>query len=255
MILFIFEGASYEPPLYDGIKSLFFPRSKDQIVCSFCSSIYTFYKRLKDDYDGFADVVDVLKTELLKTDPGNDLFKYKSSDFESIYLFFDYDFYRGDLSVKNAQVRELLEYFNEETENGRLFISYPMIESIQYTKKLPDNDFHNYVVQREDSVGEKFKKEVRRFCFYRGYAFLKDADNWKHIVQQNVYKANNLTTGSLSWPLNKDDVEQMAVFEAQLSRHVIPCDNVAILNAFPLFLFYYFPIGRFVKHELMGDNL
>lgn len=71
MILFIFEGASYEPPLYDGIKSLFFPRSKDQIVCSFCSSIYTFYKRLKDDYDGFADVVDVLKTELLKTDPGN----------------------------------------------------------------------------------------------------------------------------------------------------------------------------------------
>lgn len=26
MILFIFEGARYEPPLYEGIKSLFFPR-------------------------------------------------------------------------------------------------------------------------------------------------------------------------------------------------------------------------------------
>ena len=53
MILFIFEGASYEPSLYEGIKKLFFPRSNDQIICSFCSSIYTFYKRLKDDYDGF----------------------------------------------------------------------------------------------------------------------------------------------------------------------------------------------------------
>ena len=63
MILFIFEGAKYEPPLYEGIKSLFFPRSKDQVLCSFCSSIYTFYKRLKDDFDGFADVVDVLKLE------------------------------------------------------------------------------------------------------------------------------------------------------------------------------------------------
>lgn len=249
MILFIFEGASYEPPLYEGIKSLFFPRCNDQIICSFCSSIYTFYKRLKDDYDGFADVVDVLKTELIKTDPNNELFKYKSSDFESIYLFFDYDFYRGNLKLKNAQVRELLGYFNEETEYGRLFISYPMIESIQYTKELPDNDFHRYTVKREDSVGEIFKKKARQFCFYRGYAFLKDAENWKHIVNQNVVKANELTMDSLSWPLNKDDVEQITIFEAQLNKHVIPYNDVAILNAFPLFLFYYFPAERFILND------
>lgn len=137
MILFIFEGAKYEPPLYDGIKTLFFPSATDQIICSFCSSIYTFYKRLKDKFGEFADVVDVLKTELEKTDPENELFKYKSSNFESIYLFFDYDFYRGDLETKNAKVRKLPEYFNEETDNGRLYVSYPMIESIQYTKELP----------------------------------------------------------------------------------------------------------------------
>ncbi len=75
MILFIFEGASYEPHLYDGIKSLFFPRSNDQVICSFCSSIYTFYKRLKDEYGEFVDVIDVLKIELKKTDPENELFK------------------------------------------------------------------------------------------------------------------------------------------------------------------------------------
>lgn len=251
MILFIFEGASYEPLLYEGIKSLFFPKSNDQVLCSFCSSIYTFYKRLKDEFDGFADVVDVLKIELEKTDPQNELFKYKSADFESIYLFFDYDFYRGNLDVKNAQIKELLEYFNEETDYGRLFISYPMIESIRYTKDLPDSNFHQYVVKREDSIGEKFKKEARQFCFYSGYAFLKDAENWKHIVKQNVIKANELTMNSLAWPLNKDDVGQMAIFEAQLTKHVIPYDDVAILNAFPLFLFYYFPIKKFIP----ADNL
>jgi len=249
MILFIFEGASYEPPLYEGIKSLFFPKSDKQVLCSFCSSIYTFYKRLKDEFDGFADVVDVLKMELAKTDPQSELFKYKSADFESIYLFFDYDFYRGNLDVKNAQIKELLEYFNEETDYGRLFISYPMIESIQYTKELPDSNFHQYIVKRADSIGEKFKKEARQFCFYRGYAFLKDTDNWMHIVKQNVIKANELTKDTLSWPLNKDDVEQMAVFEAQLNKHVIPHDNVAILNAFPLFLFYYFPINKFISND------
>ena len=162
MILFIFEGAKYEPPLYEGIKSLFFPRSKDQVLCSFCNSIYKFYKSLKDDFDGFADVVDVLKIEKQKTDPTNEIFKYKSSDFESIYLFFDYDFYKGNIDTKNAQIQELLEYFNEETENGKLFISYPMIESIQYTKELPDTNFHTYTVSREDSKGETFKKKRQR---------------------------------------------------------------------------------------------
>lgn len=245
MILFIFEGASYEPPLYDGIKGLFFPRSEDQVICSFCSSIYTFYKRLKEDFDGFADVVDVLKTELQKTDPENALFKYRSADFESIYLFFDYDFYRGDLDVKNAQVAELLEYFNEETENGRLFISYPMIESIQYTKELPDEDFHTYVVKRADSVGEKFKKEARHFCFYQGYVYLKDVDNWRLLIKQNVQKANMLTTDRLTWPKSKDDVEQMLVFQAQKEKHVEPQGDVAILNAFPMFLYYYFPKDKF----------
>ncbi|MBR0037569.1 MAG: hypothetical protein IJP70_08005 [Bacteroidales bacterium] len=245
MILFIFEGASYEPSLYEGIKSLFFPKSNDQVLCSFCSSIYTFYKRLKDEFDGFADVVDVLKIELAKTDPRNELFKYKSADFESIYLFFDYDFYRGDLKKKNAQIKELLKYFNEETDYGRLFISYPMIESIQYTKELPDNDFHSYTAKRNECVGEKFKREARLFCYYKGYAFLKDTQNWAHIIRQNVFKANNLTTGSLTWPLDKDNVMQEAIFEAQLQKHVIPHDEVAILNAFPMFLYYYFPIEKF----------
>lgn len=249
MILFIFEGASYEPPLYDGIKTLFFPRSNDQVICSFCSSIYTFYKRLKDEFDGFGDVVDVLKAELSKTDPGNELFKYKSADFESIYLFFDYDFYRGNLALKNAQVQELLEYFNEETENGRLFISYPMIESIQYTKELPDGDFCKYIVKREDSIGERFKMETRQFCPYKGYAFLKDGDNWRYLVQQHVQKANLLTKDSLSWPLDKDDVGQNAIFDAQIEKHVIPNDEVAILNTFPMFLYYYFPASRFLPNE------
>jgi hypothetical protein len=245
MILFIFEGEKYEPPLYEGIKSLFFPRSKDQVLCSFCSSIYTFYKRLKNDFEGFADVVDVLKLEKEKIDPENEIFKYKNSDFESIYLFFDYDFYRGDLDNKNLQITELLEYFNEETENGKLFISYPMIESIQYTKELPDEQFHNYTVLRENSNGDNFKKTARQFCHYNGYAYLKDATNWKHLVKQNVFKANLLAKNNLSWPEQKDDIEQMPVFEAQLRKHIIPNNEVAILNAFPMFLYYYFPKEHF----------
>lgn len=245
MILFIFEGKQYEPSLFEAIKSLFFPKREDQVLCSFCSSIYTFYKRLKDDFDGFADVVDVLKMEKKEVDPDNEILKYKSSDFESIYLFFDYDFYRGDLNKKNAEVIELLEYFKEETDYGKLFISYPMIESIQYTKELPDEQFHSYIVTRENSKGDIFKKDAKRFCYYRGYDFLKGETNWKHLIKQHVQKANMLVINELSWPKLKDDVEQDSVFRAQLEKYVDAIGSVAILNAFPLFLYYYFPIERF----------
>lgn len=245
MILFIFEGAKYEPPLYEGIKSLFFPKSKDHVLCSFCSSIYTFYKRLKEDFDGFGDVVDVLKSEMEKIDPSNEIFNYKSSDFESIYLFFDYDFYWGNLEKKNAQILELLEYFDEETENGKLFVSYPMIESIQYTKELPDSQYPTYTVSRGASMGNSFKKTAKQFCHYKGYAYLKDIINWKHLIQQNVWKANLITQNKLSWPEQKDYVEQIEVFNAQVEKYVIPEGVVAILNAFPMFLYYYFPKERF----------
>ncbi len=122
---------------------------------------------MRNNFNGFADVVDVLKLEKEKVDPQNEIFKYKSSDFESIYLFFDYDFYKGDLDTKNAQIFELLQYFNEETENGKLFISYPMIESIQYTKELPDSQFYTYTVKRDDSKGEKFKKSASPKSVFR----------------------------------------------------------------------------------------
>lgn len=95
--------------------------------------------------------------------------------------------------------------------------------------------------------------EGMRFCYYRGYAFLKDTRNWMHIVRQNVFKANNLTMESLSWPLDKDDVEQEAIFEAQLQKHVIPHDEVAVLNAFPMFLYYYFPVEKFLEENSSED--
>lgn len=243
MILFIFEGEKYEPQLYKHVKSLFFPQREDQVVCSFCSSIYTFYKRMKS-YD-FAEVVDVLKVELIKNDPNSKIFNYKSSDFESVYLFFDYDFYFGDLEEKNKQVNELLDYFNEETGNGKLFISYPMIESIQYTKELPDSSFHTYTVVRNESQGNKFKASAKKFCFYKDYSYLKDRKNWDLLIQQHVQKANLLTKGTLDWPTDKDEVDQSPIFQAQLNKHVLNNDDVAILNAFPLFLYYYFPKEKF----------
>ena len=62
-----------------------------------------------------------------------------------IGAFFDYDFQNSQLSLYeiNRRVEEMLKLFDDETDNGKLYINYPMIESIRYTRdkylKVRDN--------------------------------------------------------------------------------------------------------------------
>ena len=56
-----------------------------------------------------------------------------------------YDFQNSQLSLDeiNRRVEEMLKLFDDETDNGKLYINYPMIESIRYTRdkyrKVRDN--------------------------------------------------------------------------------------------------------------------
>ena len=69
----------------------------------------------------------------------------RNSDISEIFLFFDYDFLNSQLSLDeiNRRVEEMLTLFDDETDNGKLYINYPMIESIRYTRdkylKVRDN--------------------------------------------------------------------------------------------------------------------
>ena len=69
----------------------------------------------------------------------------RNSDISEIFLFFDYDFQNSQLSLDeiNRRVEKMLTLFDDETDNGKLYINYPMIESIRYTRdkylKVRDN--------------------------------------------------------------------------------------------------------------------
>lgn len=154
----------------------------------------------------------------------------------------------------NRQVAEMLAIFNDETDNGKLFINYPMIEAIRYTKALPDIHFHEYTISRIDCQNKSFKDLSQQFSDYGSLDFIildfrrnpsKDREsairkNWTLLEEQSVIKANNLCNEALSIPTEKDCISQERIFEAQLSKHIIPRDEVAILSAFPLFKFSYF---------------
>ena len=205
------------------------------------------------------DTVSVLKEILLEK--GDETLKdIREDEVSEIYLFFDYDFQEKAriFEKNNKRLSEMLDFFTDETANGKLYINYPMVESLRYTKELPDSDYWTYTVTRQQCQEVRFKHQVHEFSFYGGnleYLILtiKPADdemkiqekidgaktNWKHLVVMNVSKANYICNDKNEVPDESDS--QQAVFSNQLSKYVKTDEcKVAILNAFPIFLFDYF---------------
>ena len=260
MILFIFEGTRREPTLYKTMEDLFFPKDNQRIICSFGNNIYNLYKKMapanSDESDFTEDIVSVLK-ESLKDQSSNSLKEIELvSDISEVYLFFDYDGHNQNKSktlqqdVLNTQLQKLLSFFNDETGNGKLYINYPMVESIRYTKKLPDSNYNSYKVELANITN--FKQAVNDFSDYPNLDFAafrigrknnrlhvplstdeidKVKENWNLLKKQNLEKAIYLCKGTQS---------QQKIFEMQLQDFITSQKAVSILNAFPLFLYEYF---------------
>lgn len=252
MILFVFEGDKREPDIYKTLERLYFPRTNDNIICSFGNNIYELYNEM-NELDGDGDIVSVMKDLLAKR--GDDTLNgMRSSNFSEIFLFFDYDFQHSQLTLEeiNQRLTEMLALFKEETEYGKLYINYPMIESIWYVKELPDENYWRYTVAREEC--KDFKRIASEFSYYDNSDFLlfKEGekptkekydnvrDNWLSLKYMNVCKANYIVSGMNSMPEVKSVINQIAIFEAQKEKYVTVSDSVAILNSFPIFIYEYF---------------
>jgi len=261
MILFVFEGKD-DKTYFESIKRLFFPEKSETIVCTYNSNIYSLYTKLMG-HDAINELFEVgtvsVFKEILLAKGDETLKDIREDEVSEIYLFFDYDFQekRHTLTENNHRLSKMLEYFTDETNKGKLYISYPMVESIRYTKELPDKAYWNYVVSRQMCKEKSFKQLVHEFSFYgsneyivpnikeKESAFLrqkkqaKAKQNWKYLVEMNISKANFICKGINKMPEFAD--EQKEIFEGQLSKYVntTRCE-VSILSAFPIFLFDYF---------------
>ncbi|MFC4665258.1 hypothetical protein [Falsiporphyromonas endometrii] len=264
MILFVFEGAKAEPKIYETIKSLYFAHGNEEVIYIFNSNIYALYDRICREYADFEDIEGATDIISLLRDlyPDSDLAKLETtSDIDQIFLFFDYDFQhvfhilkrQPNRNIKevieedNQKIQAMLRFFDEETNMGKLYINYPMVESLKFTKKMPDKDFFTYRVTLSDCHG-KFKKIADQFTDYHGYYGLlidKKLDikvlrkNWEYLKEQNVTKANFLCNDIIAPPINKEAIGQSKIFEAQIEKYNKD-GTIGILNSFPLFIYEYF---------------
>ena len=137
--LFVFEGVRAESKYVDKLEQHFLGK-RISVKCVYDAEIYQLYKQLKAEEIAF-DMVNLLKerskenAELLRD--------YTRDSFAYIYLFFDYDAH--STLADDDKLMEMLKFFNNETENGLLYVSYPMMEAIRHYKDM--ESFKNLTVK------------------------------------------------------------------------------------------------------------
>ncbi|AUZ05235.1 hypothetical protein ADP71_17080 [Vitreoscilla sp. C1] len=237
--LIVVEGEKAEVQIIQSLKnSGLFPVNNEVIAyCGDIYQLYNLYKRLSED-DGL-DIIGLLIAQKLISSTS------KRDDFAEIYLFFDYDIqaltYKDDQGNKtinvdlgNEQINRMLEYFDDETGNGKLFISYPMVESVKKCLCYPDLDtFIECRVEKIYDYLSIFKQHYRQHAFDVNCGFSRiDLPQWIEIIDFSCKKSNALTTGNKNFPV--DIVTQYDIFLVQKGRYIY------LLSAFPLMLLHYY---------------
>lgn len=128
---FIVEGEAREPLIIDNISKVFFAHGNFKIITLPAGqNIYMLWKKLKeDDFD--TDIIEVLREEHEELE--EQLAGLSRDDFSEVYLFFDYDGHQNNLAEDDDEnvLDQMLISFDNETENGKLYISYPMVEALR----------------------------------------------------------------------------------------------------------------------------
>ena len=244
-LAFVVEGEVREPDIIANIKNTYF-KNKNYMIITLPAgqNIYMLWKRLKED-DFETDLIEVLRES--NDDLDNTLTGISREVFSEIYLFFDLDKHQNNLSIEAGEdaetiIGEMLETFDNETENGKLYISYPMVEALR--------DY------RDDScgTGETCFCSISDMDKYKNISALRSGHNdfrkydysvWKEIVNTFALRVSCLLDKpSLMSFEEYRDVTPKVIYDKQLIY--INDDSVFILSAFPEFLLDYFP-GNFWK--------
>lgn len=252
--LFIFEGGSTEDIIVRKLEQNFLG-DRHAIKCVFDAEIYQLYRKIKEDDDSAftVDIVSLLKERTTKN--AEILQDYNRDSFAYIYLFFDYDAHSSLANDEN--ISEMLAFFNNETEEGKLFISYPMVEAIRHYKDMDSFKSLKVKCKRKNCpyIEDCAEKET---CLHEPhYKTFVPSDSrpqlsnvnsytetvWKELITAHLCKANNLVYDIFDLPDHL--LPQDTIFSKQKEKHILhQCPEVAVLSAFPLYVLDFWGCKR-----------
>lgn len=234
---FIVEGEAREPNIINNIAKRFFSKGNIEIITLPAGeNIYMLWKKLKDD-DFETDVIEVLREgneEIRKQLEG-----LSRDDFSEVYLFFDYDAHQNNLGKDDEgdAVAQMLKGFDNETENGKLYISYPMVEALRDYVPGECGEPKNCFVAL-DTMGDYKSLSSERSP--KPMLGKYDINTWKEIIDVFAMRVSCLYKSSavMDYHWYCDHVSPSGIYDLEAQN--AHAKGVFVLSAFPEFLVDYF---------------
>lgn len=158
-----------------------------------------------------------------------------SQDFSDIILVFDFE-PQQDVP-RFDKIRVLLQFFDKSTENGKLYINYPMMQSYRHFAELPDAKFKELIVTNEDARHYKeIVGEISGFTNVDHHSY----NLFVSIAYHHLLKINFILNGKYELP-DKNfvyNLSQVDLFDIQL-RLLNEKGYIYVVNTFALFIIEY----------------
>lgn len=221
-ILLIVEGEKEETRILgNNAHGLLKLIDADYEIVPFSNPIYELYDLYKKgEYD---DIVQFLRfTRGLKI-PSSVLSK---NAFSAIYLIFDFDPHYQKYS--DDVIKDIINVFNDETENGKVYINYPMVEAFYHLNNLPDSEFYDRVISLDGLTGDKYKRIVNEESVIKK----NKISNYilRLIIKANYEKARRMVCDN--------EVSQEAILEKQIEMKN-KINKIYVLSTFPFIVIDY----------------
>lgn len=231
-ILLIVEGRKTEPKFFRQIRQKF---DIDYKIYCLGTNIYTLYSKIKE-LDFNCDIKSVLK------DLHPEQAQILNNKFAYTYLIFDCDAHHPkkedgrdikQIVLDNLiKIKELLNYFNDETEpsRGKLYINYPMMESYKDADDFFDAQYKSATVSIDNIVNYKALVGRKKLSNKRVDSFTKE--ELCKLSLMNIFKLNYIVNGlwaALSYNEYKNLMETLSLYEAE--KKMIDLQNeISVIN-------------------------
>lgn len=267
IVLCILEGKKPDIAIFNQLKSIFF-KDRDVEFFYIGISIYGLYNKIlsyKNDINDigidFIDIFPIIKQII--TEQHNEkefggfgeFLKLKQNNISEIFLFFDYDGQDKNNYIKNPNtIHEMLEFFNNETTYGKLYVNYPMVESYkhQISNKIEVVDIKN---------NTHYKTFVASICDKRLEQIGKiDRNDWLILFLSHLKSTNDLFHQEFKLPSHYSETQimsQSSIYAKQKEKYIEPNKQIMVLSSFSWFLLEYLGEKLFNEWQAIdnGANL
>lgn len=240
-ILFIVEGKNDEPEVIRKLMKICYPDVEyEYSVCK--KNIHMLIAELKDKRGNIDKDLDIQKV-LQEKEKNKEKIKILQDSYTDIILVFDLDPQNNITEYEN--IKMLLEYFNDSTEMGKLFINYPMMQSYKHLKENETiKDFCNKKVDVLDC--SDYKHIANKESDYKQigkYNFNTIIHLLNYIIRKTNFLLNRKTR--LMTAKEYEDVKQVDIFNKELE--FVKKGEVSVLNTVLLFVVDFKPTDMIRK--------